>query len=322
MREIPLIKAGDGGAPATLAGGEAQLAEIMELARRRFGPLALRAGDRLSRRWLAKTANPYTAEIAAVADAVGGPGAYLLNMSYEWACTTGIGPDPAGPGNRILRTLDWDLAGLGRNLIVAHQRGPAGDYFNVTWPGFAGITTAMAPGRFSVALNQPPMRQRHRAFPLDWMRNRFGVWRTGGLPPVHALRHVCDHCADAGAARAYLERVRLCLPGFFSVSGADAGEGFIVERSENRAATHETPACIANHWRRLDEAGRSRGYLSEDRLALMEATRDGAPGDFSWVVPPILNATTRVAVVANAKACTLRVGGYEADGPATVVFSL
>ena len=205
---------------------------------------------------------------------------------------------------------------------MAHQEGAAGDYYNVTWPGFAGITTAMAPGRFSVAINQPPMRRRHANFYLDWTRNRFGVWRRGGLPPVHALRHVCDHCRDVEEARAYLESVPLCLPGFFSVSGASALEGFIVERSETRAAVHETPACIANHWRLLDEGGRSRGYMSEDRLVQMEAERDVAPDDFSWVVPPIYNATTCVAVIANAATSKLIVQGVEADGPATDVFTL
>lgn len=319
---IPFLDVGSGGAPATLQGAEAQLADIMALARRRYGPLALRAGDRLSRRWLAKTRNPYAGEIAGVAAKVGVAGAYLLNLSYEWACTTGVGPDPSGVGGRILRTLDWGLDGLGRNLVVARQEGPAGTYFNVTWPGFAGVTTAMAPGRFCVAVNQPPMRRRHGSFPLDWLRNRWSVWRHDGLPPVHALRHVCDRCADVAEARAYLQAVPLCLPGFFSVSGLDGADGFIMERTEARAAAHAAPACIANHWRLMDEGGRSRGYMSEERLALMEKTRDAAEDGFAWVAPPILNETTRVAVVANARTEKLLVLGLEADGPATEVFSL
>lgn len=319
---IPLLDVGTGGAAATLRGADEQLTDIMASARHRFGPLALRAGDRLSRRWLLKTGNPYTGEIEAVAARIGVAGSYLLNLSYEWACTTGVGPDSSGVGGRLLRTLDWGLDGLGRNLVVAHQEGPAGAYFNVTWPGFAGVTTAMAPDRFSVALNQPPMRRRHGAFPLDWLRNRWGVWRHNGLPPVHALRHVCDHCADVAEARTYLESVPLCMPGFFSVGGLNGDDGFIVERTENSGATHAAPACIANHWRLLDQGGRSRGYMSEDRLVQMEANRDAAPDDFSWVTPPILNETTCVAVVANAATGKLLVTGWEAACPATEVFSL
>lgn len=323
MRQIPLIEAANGGAPAMLDGAPEQIADILRVARKRYGPLALRLGDRLSKRWLARTENPYFDEIHAVSRHLGVAGAYLLNMSYEWACTSGVGPAPGGEGSRLLRTLDWDLAGLGRNLIVAHQHGPAGAYYNIGWPGFAGVTTAMAPGRFAIAINQPPMRQHHRSFPINWARNRWGVWRGGGVPPVHALRHVCDHCPTAAAARDYLMTVALCLPGFFTISGADAGEGCVIERSETRSAVLEGPTAIANHWRVLtDEGGQARGENSEDRLAQMEALREGAADDLGWLAPPILNATTRAAVVANAATGTLIVQGFEPDGPATKIFRL
>ena len=59
---------------------------------------------------------------------------------------------------------------------------------------------------------------------------------------------------------------------------------------------------------------------------MMEEVRDLAPGDFSWVRPPILNQTTRLAVIANAARGMLSVQGFEASGgkvgPATAVFQL
>ena len=45
-------------------------------------------------------------------------------------------------------------------------------------------------------------------------------------------------------------------------------------------------------------------------------------GGFSWLVPPIVNACTRLAVAANAAAGGLEVQGWEADGPATAVLRL
>ena len=319
---IPLIDAGDGGTLAVLDAAGERLERIVGSARRHYGTLLMRAADEASRRWLERTANPYLDEIAVIAKKVGMPGAYMLNLSYEWSCTTGVGADPAGNGGRMLRTLDWPLPGLGRALVVGHQRGEAGDYYNVTWPGFAGITTAMAPGRFSAAVNQPPMRWTSPVMAFDWLVNRFGIWRTGGLPPAHLLRKVFDECRTYAEARHMLMETPVCLPAFFSLSGVAPEETCAVERLENRAAVRDGPASTANHWICLRVPGRARGTDSRGRWKLMESVRDGAGDDFSWVVPPIFNAATRVAVVANAAIGKLLVQGWEAEGPVTPVFTL
>ena len=88
----------------------------------------------------------------------------------------------------------------------------------------------------------------------------------------------------------------------------------------------DAPASIANHGIAGGGPGPPRGKESEGRWRMMEEVRDLAPGDFSWVRPPILNPTTRLAVVANAARGTLSVQGFEAPGgkagPATAVFRL
>jgi len=48
----------------------------------------------------------------------------------------------------LARTLDWPFPGLGRLADVVRSEASAGEYFSVTWPGYAGALTAMAPGRF------------------------------------------------------------------------------------------------------------------------------------------------------------------------------
>jgi hypothetical protein len=71
-------------------------------------------------------------EIADVARSIGRPGAFLLNYSYEWGCTTGALPDARAGGMTLLRTLDWPFDGLGRALVVTRQQAEAGVYLSVT----------------------------------------------------------------------------------------------------------------------------------------------------------------------------------------------
>ena len=37
----------------------------------------------------------------------------------EWGCTTAIKPTPEGRLARLLRTLDWNVAGIGRFVVAA-----------------------------------------------------------------------------------------------------------------------------------------------------------------------------------------------------------
>ena len=92
-------------------------------------------------------------------------GVWLLNASYQWGCTSLAREQDGVPW--LVRTLDWPFIGLGRYVEVAHMRGDCGDFFSVTWPGYVGALTAMAPLRFAACVNQAPMRRRtaHR-----WLR--------------------------------------------------------------------------------------------------------------------------------------------------------
>ncbi len=322
LRVIPLIDIGANGPVALVRAAPERFRDILGHGRRSYTGAGLALGDRLSRRWLAARRNPYLAEIDAIADLGLGSGAHVLNLSYEWTCTTGVGPDPAGEGSRLRRTLDWRLDGLGRDVVVARVEAPAGPYFNVTWPGFVGVATAMAPGRFSAALNQPPDRQPTHVRPVDWTIARVRFWRSSAVPPVHLLRRVFDRCRTFDEAKRALCETPIAIPAFFTLSGARPGDGCIVERIENDFLCRDAPASIANHWISFPLAGRDRGTDTRGRYRLMEEMRDTAGDDFHWVSPPILNPTTRLAVTANAACGRLVVQGFERGGPATEVFSL
>src|SRR5262249_61048700 len=118
----------------------------------------LPAMDFVTRRWLMRSRSPYAAEIHGIAAALGFRGIWFLNGCYQWGCTALAREQGGAPW--LVRTLDWPFPGLGRHAEVAHQRGLAGDYFSVTWPGYVGVLTGMAPGRFAASINQAPLWRR------------------------------------------------------------------------------------------------------------------------------------------------------------------
>lgn len=324
-RALPAVPLFDVTAPAAenLMGlAPDRLNELIAHGRRCYGELVLSLGDRAAWRWLERTRNPYRHEIDGVRRRLGRPGAVMLNMSYEWSCSAGIGADPAGVGSRLLRTLDWPLPGLGRAVVVARQQGNAGGYYNVTWPGYVGVLTAMAPDRFSAGINQPPLRRFTRSVPLDWALGRLSMYRKGGLPPSHLLRRVFDECRDYQDAKRTLVNTPICLPAFFSLSGRLPDQGCVIERTETAAVVHEAPFCITNHWVGVTRRGHDRGNDSIGRRLSMQRVLPSADDTFCWLTAPTLNRHTRLVVAANAARGFLSVQGWEKDGPATSVFTL
>lgn len=252
--QVPLFDVAAPAAEALMALAPDRLAMLIAGGRRHYTTPVLALGDRASLAWLRRSHNPYRAEIEAVSRRLGEPGAALLNMSYEWSCTAGIASDPDGRGMRLRRTLDWPLAGLGRTVVVARQRGDAGEYCSVTWPGYVGVLTGMAPGRFAAAINQPPLRKIIRLLPLDWMIARRRLWQSRELPPSHLLRRVFDACRSFAEAKRMLIETPLCAPTFYSLVGVQPGEGCIIERTETAAAVRGAPCVVANHWTALPAA--------------------------------------------------------------------
>jgi hypothetical protein len=316
---IPVIDARRGGPLVVARAAEPRIRDLFRHARWTFTPPVLAVMDAVSRRWLDRVRNPYLGELDEIGGLLGKSGAYALNTSYEWACTSGVGDDPRG-GIRLLRVLDWGLGGLGRNVVVALQRGPAGEFANITWPGYVGVVTAMAPGRFAVAINQPPMLSWGATPPVDWAIARARVWRSDALPPSHLLRHVCETCATYPDAKRLLTETPLSLPAFFIVAGATQGEGCVIERAPSGTAIREMPAAAANHWVGLNLRGRARGGHSPERLAQMEATLAGDAR--TSLSAPIINRDTRLVAQMNPHSGRLLLQGWEHSLPATAELAL
>lgn len=325
LPRIPVIDIGSKGPLELVRQARPQADALLTQARRQFTGLLVDLADRRSRRWLMRSGNPYLGEIDAVAAELRRAGLHGINLSYEWACTCGIAADGTGDSMVLRRTLDWAFHGLGSNLVVAKRLGDAGPWIDITWPGSVGVYTAMAPGRFSAAINQAPLRRRSAFAVTDWLADRISVGRSAALPPCHLLRRVFERCRDYAEAVAMLSQTPVCVPVLYSVAGTKHGEGCFIERSENRAEVHPAPTAVANHW--LSDRfghGRPRGkdsFARRDRmLAQLPAARPMP--SLEWVVPPIANKYTRLAAALDAQKCALAVQGWERDGPVTQVLQL
>jgi hypothetical protein len=161
-----------------------------------------------------------------------------------------------------------------------------------------GVLTAVAPRRFSAALNQAPMPYTFARFgltlPVDWIVNRWRVRKRTAMSPAHLLRRAFEACASYGEAKHALAATPICIPALFTLAGA-----------------------VANHWINPHFKGRARPILSRSRRAKLSALLASLEGDLDWLVPPVLNAHTRLAVEMNAGLKTLLVQGWHGREPRT-----
>jgi hypothetical protein len=204
----------------------------------------------------------------------------------------------------------------------------------VTWPGAVGTLTGVAPGRFAAAINQAPLFRRTRANllrPMDYARNLARTLaRERGMPPLHLLRQVFETARGFDEALEKLRTTELARPVLLTLVGCDPDEIAVIERRERGATVHRGCGSVANDWREADPHWEPRPCaLVERRLdsAVRRATiekADGSCDSFGWVVPPVRNWNTRLAVEMNAGEGWLRVLGFEPVGndaePATRLF--
>lgn len=298
-----------------LAGAERGNA-LLDAATAGIPTIALRAADRVSRAWLNARHSPYLREIDEIASLSKRPGAYFLNVNYEWGCTAAAKPAPGDTSVRLLRVLDWNVNGLGRYVIAARIKSTFGAWVSLTWPGFTGVLQAMAPGRFAAAINQPTIKKRTGAFAIDWLISKASVWRLPHLQPIHLLRRAFEEAPDFNAARHMLELTPICTPVIYTLAGLRPHEACVIERREASACVLGEPVCAANEWQNFDW---HQGHFSAFENARRLTTMQGLPGTFDlgrlpW---PIVNSETRLALVADPAQGRMIAQGYESDGPAT-----
>ena len=335
MRVIPLIDIRANGPRQLMRDHGERAKDLISASRKTFGlfseiigHLLLPYGDRLSRGWLIKTNNPYLDEIDFYADHLGVPGVHALNICFEWGCTSAVYAKEDGP--TLARVMDWRFPKLGHHMIIAHQNGPAGDFYNVTWPGVSGVFHGMAPRRFAAALNQAPMQCHRLTYIGDWVKNRMQVFAAAGLPPAHLLRQVFEEAQSYADAVERLCQTQVAVPVIYILAGVNPGEGCVIERTENdygiramengrvcAANQFDTRLnCVAHGWRprRINSAGRAH------QARTIPLT--GIDDRFGWFKPPIANAHTRMAMLTSAATGKLSAFGTHGVKPVTDIFQL
>jgi hypothetical protein len=323
MEPVPLVDVSDARATAHVRGREAEALAVREacLGWLPLGGLLARLADPIVRGWMKRAGTPYAPEIDAVARTLKQPGIWLLHGAYLFGCTALA--DDTAHGPRLRRTLDWPFPGLGRLVEVRRQRGAAGEFLNVTWPGFVGVLTAVAPGRFAASINQAPMRRRWRTPMLLWLDYALnalhGLRGSGRLPPEHLLRQVFETCTSFDEARRLLESAPVARPVLFLLVGTEPGERIVIEREETSARTYRDETVFANDWRGRSDKWRPRacgdGAPVENnirRRTALAAWTDRDADHFDWVTAPVLNACTRLSVEMCPAKGDLSVAGWEA----------
>jgi acid ceramidase len=229
-------------------------------------------------------------EIASIAQIVGRPEAEVLlaNLYYEafrqlMGCTAFACDGPDGPIHA--RNLDWwtDDQMLARLTCVVRTRGGAavGPYQVVSWPGFIGALSGLAPGRFAISLNAVISKERPSL----------------AAPIVLLIRQALETCADFGEAVSLLERSPIAADCLLLITGTQMGEMAVIERTSTRAAIRGPErgfVAVTNDYKSLDAAGSA---MVGNRL------QETACGRFDRTVELL-----REALPSNAMAC-LRILG-------------
>ena len=331
LPSIPIVDVRDGGPLRHAREGHERALALRNTAISWFPKFVLPLApllDGVARRWLTRSQSPYVEEVRAVAAALGFPGIWFLNGSYQWSCTALAREEDGTPW--LARTLDWPFPGLGRFVELACMRGPAGEFINVTWPGYVGVLTALAPGRFAASINQGPMRRRShgRALRLyDLAANALGtLCHARAIPPDQLLRRVFEEASNYDDARRMLETTPVARPVIYTLAGCRADERCVIERTEDGFNTRTDEHGAANDW--LESTPYWEGRIGASKVfscsfaeaaQQSRARREGlalwrgsfARDSFGWIAPPVLNPYTRIAVEMNPARGVLRAVGYE-----------
>jgi hypothetical protein len=332
LAEIPLVDLRDGGTLHHATTGKVRAlglrTAVLGWFPRIVRPLTPQL-DGIARSWLERSRSPYLEELRAIAAALGFPGIWFLNGSYQWGCTS-LACEQSVPW--LIRTLDWPYPGLGRYADIALMRGPAGEFISVTWAGYVGALTACAPGRFAAAVNQAPMWRRSQARALrifDVAANAVATYsRMRDMPPDQLLRQVFETCGDYREARRVLEVTPIARPVIYTLAGCRSGECCVIERTETGSRTREHDTGAANDWiephpRWEARIGFSRAltstfqeaadYSHQRRIALAAWSGELAHSRFAWLTPPVLNPYTRVGIEMCPARGIARAIGYERE---------
>lgn len=157
--------------------------------------------------------------------------------NFEW-CSSLSKNTPDGP--ILARNMDWPLDGLDDCTIsVDFEGAPAGEFTAITFPGFSGVLTGIAPERFSASINM--------------MIEDYG-FDIRDTPVAFLLREVFEECVDYDAAVDFLMQSDVFAPAFIHLVGTKPDEqcviGMMTRKYENilyKVKKRDPGLIITNH---------------------------------------------------------------------------
>lgn len=260
----------------------------------------------------------YAAELTSIAHLLGvsEEAALVVNLYYDLikfllGCTAFAVDTEQGPLHA--RNLDWwtEMGLLSSTTLVARFHGAAaGPFQAVSWPGFTGALSGLAPGRFAITLNavssdEPPAF----AMPITYLIR--SVFET-----AHTFAEAVDRLAST-------EIVADCL---LLVTGILPGEMVVIERTPTRAALR-SPAngrlIVTNDYLALQSNMTSAGAGQElqrtscsrfDRASLLLAHH--APRDVAECLGILTDPAVRMRITVQQMVMSAAQGILEARLPA------
>lgn len=189
----------------------------------------------------------YWSEVQSVATRVSVPADVMLlcNVYYDMVsaligCTAFAVDTPAGPLHA--RNLDWWTENRLLNetsMACLFKGAPAGEFISIGWPGYLGVLSGMAPGRFAITLNAVLSEEATQV----------------ALPIAFQIRKTFEETETFSGA---VERLsQAVIPGncLLLISGVGRGEMLVIERTPTRNAIRHAEAgriIVANDYLKLD----------------------------------------------------------------------
>jgi hypothetical protein len=140
------------------------------------------------------------------------------------------------------RNLDWwsENSALAKYTAINHFEGsPAGRFTTISWPGFIGAYSGIAPGRFAVTLNAV----------LSLEPSQLAT------PVVFLLRTVLEEARTFDEARGLLCNSPIPCDCLLLLTGTLPGELVVIERTPSRYAIRKPQpdyVCVTNGYQQLD----------------------------------------------------------------------
>lgn len=166
------------------------------------------------------------------------------NLYYDFVklllgCTAFAVDSSNGPIHA--RNMDWFSGSncLSDFTTVVDFRGTH-DFQSVGWPGFAGVFSGIAPGRFSVTMNAALSNE-----PL-----------VAGSSIAFLIREALESCPDFSSAVEKLSTTTISSDCLLLITGTHAGEMLVIERTPTKHAYREMEnghLVLTNDYRSLPQ---------------------------------------------------------------------